>query len=122
MPKLRFLLLAGAAGALLTAHPAVAGGPNIAVCMTLSNAYSNCLAEQTVASRNLGRGPYRGGYGGYGYGPGYGGYGGPGGYGGWDDEDYDAWRAQRNAARANYARTACNGWLVQMQAANCFGY
>lgn len=119
MPTIRTLFLAGAAGALFAAFPAQAGGPNVAVCMTLANAYNNCVVEQqSLAGRwDASRG-YGGGYGG-GYRGGYdrddGGYG-----GGWDEDDYADWRAQRRAARANRAQAACMNWLIQMKAANCY--
>lgn len=109
MSRIRRLLLASA-GALLAASPVQAGGPNVAVCMTLANAYNNCIVQQNYAA---GRGgPPRGYPGGYGRG-----------YddrGGWDADDDAYWRAQRRAARANRAQAACMGWLAQMKAANCY--
>ncbi|RTL82460.1 MAG: hypothetical protein EKK29_16255 [Hyphomicrobiales bacterium] len=111
MPAIRTLFFAGAVGALIAAQPAKAGGPNVAVCMTLANAYNTCVVEQ----QSYGGGGWGGprGYGG-GYGQGY-----PD-DGDWDDEDYAYWRAQRRAARANRAQAACMSWLVQMKAANCY--
>ncbi len=111
MPTIRTYFFAAAAGALLAASPAKAGGPNVAVCMTLANAYNNCVVEQQSLAGRWGGG---GGYGGGGYGGGY-----PD-DGDWDDEDYAYWRAQRRAARANRAQAACMGFLVQMKAANCY--
>jgi hypothetical protein len=72
------LLLAAATAFLLTAPAARAGGPNVAVCMTLSNAYNQCVRDQQAK-----RQPRGGGYGQYQGGPGYGGGGRPprGGYG-----------------------------------------
>lgn len=69
--------LAFAAGLLLPVEAANAGGPNVAVCMTLSNAYNQCVTDQR-SRRPQPRGGYNQGYGGYGqgydqgYGQGYG--------------------------------------------------
>jgi hypothetical protein len=128
------LLLAAAAGSLLPAPSAQAGGPNIAVCMTLANAYNQCIRDQQRQPQprygggygggydrdeddgpGYGRPPQGGGYGGRGYNGNGGGYG--QGYGqGWD-RDY--WRQQRRP-RPNNAQQACMSWLIQMKAANCY--
>lgn len=72
------LLLAAATALLLPTGAADAGGPNVAVCMTLSNAYNQCVTAQRSRRPQPRGGGYNQGYGGYGqgydqgYGQGYG--------------------------------------------------
>jgi hypothetical protein len=139
------LLLLAATALLLPAPAAHAGGPNVAVCMTLSNAYNQCVRDQQ-SRRPQPRGGYgqqyqggpgyggggrppRGGgygqgYGGYGQGYGQGGWGGGGG-GGWGDDDEGYGYQPRPQRRpppspAIPIEQACMNWLVQLKAAGCY--
>jgi hypothetical protein len=147
MSTLRYssLLLAAATPLLLPAPAAHAGGPNVAVCMTLSNAYNQCVRDQQSRRPQPrggygqyqggpgyggGRPPRGGGYGqgyGQGYGNGYGqGYGqGQGwGGGGWGDDDEGYGYQQRPRPRPPQPgipiEQACMNWLIQLKAAGCY--
>jgi hypothetical protein len=107
MPLFRPMLLAvGAFGVLLAAPAAQAGGPNVAVCWTLSNQFNQCVRDYQYPRQGYGRDWNDGGWGG---GGGYG--------GGWDG---DNWQGRRRLPRRGDAAAACQGWLIQMKAANCF--
>jgi hypothetical protein len=119
------LVMSVALGALVAAPAAQAGGPNIAVCYALSTEFNKCVNRYQQQQRGGWGGDGGQGYGG-GYGGGYGrggygrgGYG--GGYGGgqWDG-DGDGWRPRPRPQRGGDAAAACQGWLIQMKAANCF--
>jgi hypothetical protein len=119
-----FLPLAVATGLLLPIEAANAGGPNVAVCMTLANAYNQCIVAQR--QRQPRGGGYGQGYGpqgydrrgyGQGYDPGWGG--GGSGWGDDDDEGYGYRRPQRRPPPYG-PREACMSWLIQMKAANCY--
>ncbi|GLI94776.1 hypothetical protein [Methylocystis echinoides] len=107
------------AAALAGASAAQAGGPNVAVCLALQNEFGKCVNNyQRQPRRGWDGGGYDRGYGGGGYGGGYGGRPG-GGYGGQWGDDGDGWRRPR-PQRGGDAAAACQGWLIQMKAANCF--
>ncbi|HEY8160830.1 MAG TPA: hypothetical protein VIF34_00975 [Methylocystis sp.] len=100
------LVLLAAAGA-LTAAPTAKAGPNVEVCLYLSNQYNNCMNEAAGENRRGAR--YGGGWGG-GYGPGWG--------DGWDPER-DYYRRQRAQARSQAKQTECARWLYAIQQNNC---
>lgn len=128
MPSIRStLLLTGAICALLGAPAARAGGPNVAVCLTLQESYNACIREQQRRQRggwgggwdgDEGRGDW-GRRGGYdrdddGYGRGYG-----GGYGGGYGRGYGGGYGRRHGGGGN-PQAACMNWLLQIKAAGCF--